>query len=271
MPMEKTWIGCASANFRGGRANGAKPEAIVIHIIVGSLKSAGITFGDPHITPNRSAHYGVGRGGIVHQYVREQDTAFHAGIVDAPTAKLVKERPGRNPNSYTIGIEHEGMPGDPWPQVQFETSAALVAEVATRWDIPFDRHHVLMHREIRASKSCPGSWIDENKLAELIGRAAAVALSAPRPVLPPPDPGFPQRVRIIRPVHVRAGQPSTGAPSVCVLRTGAEVDVASLVRGTEPIQGNPHWCVLADRTGYCWSGATDVFTRVPFPRGGHDA
>src|SRR6185295_3079618 len=106
--MEKTWIGCASANFRSGRGGDGRPHGIVVHVIVGSLDSAGNTFRNPNIVPNRSAHYGVGRDGRVHQYVREEDTAYHAGTVDHPTAAMVLAKPGVNPNQYTIGIEHEG-------------------------------------------------------------------------------------------------------------------------------------------------------------------
>jgi N-acetyl-anhydromuramyl-L-alanine amidase AmpD len=150
MPTE--WIGAAAENFRKGR-HGFEPKAIVIHIIVGSLGSAGITFGDPRSSV--SAHYGVGKSGLVHQFVDEADTAFHAGIVVRPTWKLID--PQVNPNLYTIGIEHEGQPQDLWPYEQYTASASMVREIAARWKIPLDRDHIIMHREIRASKTCPGS------------------------------------------------------------------------------------------------------------------
>jgi N-acetylmuramoyl-L-alanine amidase len=149
--MPTQWIGCAAGNFRKGR-HGFEPTAIVIHIIVGSLGSAGITFGDPRSSV--SAHYGVGKSGLVHQFVNEADTAFHAGIVVRPTWKLID--PQANPNLYTIGIEHEGQPQDIWPDEQYASSATLVREIAARWKIPLDRDHIIMHREIRASKTCPG-------------------------------------------------------------------------------------------------------------------
>ena len=150
MPAE--WVGAAAENFRKGR-HGFEPRAIVVHIIVGSLGSAGLTFHDPRASV--SAHYGVGKSGNVHQFVEETDTAFHAGIVVRPTWRLID--PKVNPNFYTIGIEHEGQPQDVWPDEQYRASAALVREIAGRWKIPLDREHVIMHREIRASKTCPGS------------------------------------------------------------------------------------------------------------------
>jgi N-acetylmuramoyl-L-alanine amidase len=163
--MERQWIGCNPSNFRKGR-HGYAPKAIVIHIIVGSLESAGLTFGDARSSV--SAHYGVGKSGRVHQFVEEPDTAFHAGIVVRPTWRLIEPRV--NPNFYTIGIEHEGQPQDVWPDEQYQASAALVREIGARWQIPLDRDHVIMHREIRASKTCPGS-VDMERLI----REASVA------------------------------------------------------------------------------------------------
>ncbi len=150
--MQCEWIGCAPGNFRSGR-HGFEPKAIVIHIIVGSLESAGLTFRDPRSSV--SAHYGVGKSGLVHRFVEETDTAFHAGTVVRPTWKLLDLHV--NPNYYTIGIEHEGQPQVAWPDEQYSTSAALVREIAGRWKIPLDRDHIIMHREIRASKTCPGT------------------------------------------------------------------------------------------------------------------
>jgi len=159
--MPPQWIGCAAENFHKGR-RGLEPKAIVIHIIVGSLESAGLTFGNARSSV--SAHYGVGKCGRTHQFVQETDTAFHAGTVVRPTWKLLD--PAVNPNLYTVGIEHEGQPQDAWPDDQYRASAALVREIAQRWKFPLDRDHVIMHREIRASKTCPGSADIERLIRE---------------------------------------------------------------------------------------------------------
>jgi N-acetylmuramoyl-L-alanine amidase len=165
--MQREWIGCAADNYRKGR-HGFEPGAIVIHIIVGSLENAGLTFRGPRSAV--SAHYGVGKSGRVHQFVAETDTAFHAGTVVEPTWRLID--PNVNPNLYAVGIEHEGQPQDTCPDEQYQASAALVREVAERWKIALDRDHIIMHREIRASKTCPGA-LDMDRLI----REAA---SAPR-------------------------------------------------------------------------------------------
>jgi len=164
--MQCDWIGAAAENFRKGR-HGLEPKAIVIHIIVGPLESAGLTFRDPRSSV--SAHYGVGKSGSVHQFVQETDTAFHAGIVVRPTWKLID--PAVHPNFYTVGVEHEGQPQDAWPDEQYHASAALVREIAGRWKIPLDRDHIIMHREIRASKTCPGSADIDRIIREAAGSA----------------------------------------------------------------------------------------------------
>ena len=181
--MQQKWIGCASSNFRKGR-HGYEPRVIVIHIVVGSLESAGMTFNDPCSAV--SAHYGVGKTGEIHQFVEESDTTLHAGTVVRPTWRLLGPRV--NPNYYTIGIEHEGLPQDRWPEAQYRASSTLVREIANRWHIPLDRDHVIMHREIRASKSCPGS-VDMDRLLAAANSAPDIAVVGAPPVATErPDP-----------------------------------------------------------------------------------
>ena len=153
-----------SKNFRVGRPPGMTPSAIVIHISDGSLSSADAWFNDP--AAQVSAHYIVAKSGEIHQYVKEQDTAYHAGAPVNPTWTLL--RPGVNPNSYTIGIEHEGKAEDVWPDAQYHASARLVADIAHRWSIPLDANHVVLHREIHGDRSCPGFVFDRTKLLALI-------------------------------------------------------------------------------------------------------
>jgi len=45
--MEKKWIGCAAPNFQAGRSSGHKPEAIVIHIMDGTLAGTDGWFNNP--------------------------------------------------------------------------------------------------------------------------------------------------------------------------------------------------------------------------------
>lgn len=136
--MAVTWIGAHSNNYSAGR-DGKAVQYIVLHWIVGSLTSADKTFSDGR--RKASAHYGIG-GLEVHQYVSEDNTAWHCGNFDF--------------NQRSIGIEHEGGPDLPISDNTYLTSSKLVSEIATRYNIPLDREHIRGHREISATQ-CPGT------------------------------------------------------------------------------------------------------------------
>lgn len=142
-----------SSNFWVGR-KGYRPEAVVIHIMDGTLPGTDSWFANP--ASQVSAHYGIGKSGEVHQYVQENDAAWHAGRVDTPIWKLI--RPNVNPNLYTIGIEHEGKPDEGWTEAMKQSSATLIREICQRWQVPIDRDHVVGHFEIFAKKpNCPAT------------------------------------------------------------------------------------------------------------------
>jgi N-acetylmuramoyl-L-alanine amidase len=243
--MQKTFVGCAAVNFRLGRPSGFQPEAIVIHIGEGSLRSIDMQFNDPNARV--SAHYCVSKAGDIHQYVDEKDTAFHAGTIDQPTWSGLK--PGRapgsfiNPNFYTIGIEHEGFADDRWPDAQLSTSAALVGEIAQRWKIPLDEDHVIRHHQIRFLKSCPGRVI---AIADILGRIPPAA-----PVVPP---GV-ISVKTINNLRLRGGAPSLGAPVVRTIPAQTVVEVSTVSLG-DTVNGNNKW--YSDGGGnFLLAGGTD--------------
>ncbi len=237
--MNSIWIGCPDSNYRRGRPTSFHPEAIVIHIMDGSFAAGESVFSDP--STQRSAHYGISKAGVVHQYVQENDTAFHAGIVVNPTWTLLKR--GVNPNFYTIGIEHEGRPDDVWPSEQLAASAALVGEIAARWSIPLDLDHVIRHHAIRASKTCPGNWVDLAGLLALVPPAAALTPATITTVL------------TMKNVNLRSG-PSTAAAIREVLPGSSTVTVSGFAVGQE-VYGNANWYV-DDKGNFLWAGATNV-------------
>jgi N-acetylmuramoyl-L-alanine amidase len=246
MPLSIKRIGCAAENFRAGRPSNLQVEAIVIHLIDGSQADADAVFLSTALSLKRSAHYSISRSGEIHQYVDEQDTAFHCGIIDRPTwPGLRRGTSGQfvNPNFYTIGIEHEGRPDDEWPDVMYVTSAALMRDIASRFPAlkPFTRRNVVMHREIRASKSCPGHKVD---MARLILEASG------------PAPDDPQAVRARSRVNVRRGRPSTQAPIVRVIPAGELVNVRAQVTG-ESVNGISVWYQNMD-DDFIWAGAVNA-------------
>jgi N-acetylmuramoyl-L-alanine amidase len=243
--MQKTFVGCASVNFRRGRPSGFQPQAIVIHIGEGSLRSIDQQFNDP--VANVSAHYCVSKAGDIHQYVDENDTAFHAGTIDQPAWSGLKpgKTPGSfiNPNFYTIGIEHEGFADDKWPDTQLATSAALVGEIAQRWNISLDEDHVIRHHQIRFLKSCPGNVIT---IANILARVPPAA-----PVLPP---GV-TSVKTINNLRLRGGAPSVAAPVVRTIPAQTIVEVSKVFLG-DTVNGSNKW--YSDGTGnFLWAGGTD--------------
>lgn len=151
-----TWIG--SPNFDTNR----KPiTKIVIHWIVGNLAAADAQFQKP--VPGTSAHYAVEDNNI-HQYVKEEDVAYHAGVYSV--------------NQESIGIEHSAAPDRPASEATYQTSGKLIGEIAKRHNIPLDRQHILKHSEIKATQ-CPGT-IDIDKLIQI----------AKASTLPEPNPGY---------------------------------------------------------------------------------
>jgi len=230
---------CAPGNFRSGRPPGIRPEAIVVHISTGTLASADDWFNDP--AAKVSAHYIVAKSGIIHQYVDENDTAFHAGTVVQPSWTLIK--PKVNPNYYTIGIEHEGGESDIWPDVQIATSAALIGSIASRWNIPLDENHIIPHHAIRATKTCPGSFI---QISDLLKRVPA------RSELPSPV----ASVGVLSNLSLRVGLPSRSARIVGVAKPGEVLAPVAMIEG-EPVEGNALW--YRDASGrYFWAGGTTV-------------
>lgn len=138
--MNITWIGAHPNNYMVGR-NGQTVQGLVLHWIVGTLESADKTFQNPDRIA--SATYGVG-GRAVHQYVREEDTAYGNG--------------NWNSNLTTISIEHEGGPNLPISEETYQTSIKLVAELCQKYSIPLDRQHIKGHKEVsNTPTTCPGT------------------------------------------------------------------------------------------------------------------
>ncbi|MEM7244665.1 MAG: peptidoglycan recognition family protein [Acidobacteriota bacterium] len=240
--MDALWKG--SPNFVAGR-RGYRPEAVVIHVMAGTLVGTDAWFKNPE--SKVSAHYGIGREGQVHQYVKESDTAWHAGrrTSDASWSLL---KPRVNPNLYTIGIEHEGQVDDPWPDAMYESSAKLIQQACLRWDIPIDRKHVIGHREIFSRKSCPGSRASLTRLVKMAGGQAddpeSFNLVRTR-----------GKVTVRRTLNVRQGLPTTRAPKAGRLKEGEELTYVGWTSNGQSVDGNAHWYRNADGD-YLWAGAT---------------
>lgn len=91
-----------------------------------------------------------------------------------------------NPNLITVGIEFEDG-GDPTavnrPGAQYEAGSRLIAAIASRWGIPFDREHVVGHNELFAAKLCPGNLDLDRLIAGARSLAEVDATGTARPLL----------------------------------------------------------------------------------------
>lgn len=152
-------------NYSSGRA-GFKPEAIVIHIAEGTLVGGFSWFNNA--SSQVSSHYMLGKNGAIWQFVKNEDTAWHAGGVNQPNWPLLK--PGVNPNLYTIGIEHEGFTGETFTEAMQKSLVELIHSLCKQYNIPVDRNHIIGHNQINSvSRSrCPGTGVNLDNLVTLV-------------------------------------------------------------------------------------------------------
>ena len=167
-----------SPNYNRGRA-GQTIDRIVIHI-TSSVQSPhlGSWFQNPD--SDASSHYMVDQLGVVRQFVSEADTAWHAG--------------NKAMNRRSIGIEHVAVEqgGVDYPRrngtmqhfdylapsdVEYATSAGLVAHLCRKYNLTPDRTTIIGHSEANPNTThtaCPnGAW-DWDRYMGLVAAAYAV-------------------------------------------------------------------------------------------------
>jgi N-acetylmuramoyl-L-alanine amidase len=179
MPEIK-WVG--SPNYSPGRG-GHKIAVIVNHIMCGTMDGTDSWF--KNRASQVSAHYGIARDGTIHQYVRDEDTAWHAGIVKNPTWPLYSQYAGHI-NQVSIGIEHEGWPGEPLTEVQYQSTLWLHRYLHDKHGILLDRLHIIGHDQLDTvtRRDCPGPKFPWSRLFKdlgaqpLSGRSGGVIIPA---------------------------------------------------------------------------------------------
>jgi AmpD protein len=105
-----------------------------------------------------SAHFFIQRGGQLWQFVSCDDRAWHAGV---------SHYRGRDQcNDDSVGIELEGLEGDPFEPAQYETLTALLAALGRHYPIA----HVAGHEHIAPGrKRDPGDGFDWPALRRGLG------------------------------------------------------------------------------------------------------
>ena len=236
-----------SPNFYPGRKT-YRPITIVIHIMEGTLASTDNWFQSK--VSQVSAHYGVGAKGTIHQYVQEQDSAWHAGRVFAPSWSLIKPAgDGKyiNPNYYTVGIEHEGNEQTDWTDAMYAASSGLIRAISSRWNIPLDRDHVIGHHQIYAIKACPGQKVDLNKLIALASGAPVVAPTGVVPTVLQLG-----TATATTRLNIRSAPDRSQAP-VTTVDPGTTLAFDGYTQQGEAVFGNSKWFYTAANQWF-WSG-----------------
>lgn len=151
--MNILFAGNEFTNFSSRK--GYVPNCIVNHITEGSKESCISWFTSPK-NVNSSAHFLVARDGKVFQFVKIEDMAWGNGL------NITK-----NPNLYTVSIEHEGIYKNTHGKLSEEQLIAsiLLHEYIIKYienifgqKFNIDRKHIIGHCDIDPIRKpfCPG-------------------------------------------------------------------------------------------------------------------
>lgn len=171
--------------FHVGRKNGGVIDTIVIHFCSDVVAHPDNPFDVDSViriftTTKTSAHYLIDREGKIYRLVRDEDTAYHAGIGFWHGRTLL--------NPYSIGIELLGIGSGEemrkiigmgkadydkipsanlgYTEKQYASLNALIADLESRYPkIAHDRKHIIGHDEYAPSRKVdPGIKFDWSKL-----------------------------------------------------------------------------------------------------------
>lgn len=120
----------ASPNFTPGNGK-FNPIGFVIHGTLGNYEGAVDWLCTPASkrvpVSYSSAHVVFAKDGRQVQLVKNEDIAWHAGVVSNPTSDFKKMIPaGANPNSYYLGIENEWLGNELLTDKQYENIVAYI-------------------------------------------------------------------------------------------------------------------------------------------------
>ena len=148
MIIEKQLLSINFTKYRDGH----KPEAICEHITDGTAQSVISWFNS--LQSQVSAHYLITKDLRIIQFVEDEDQSWGAGLSVNPSAGLVLEKEGVNPNRYLINIEHESI-GEDITEEQYKLSAELHKFLSKKWNIPLTSKYLIRYNKIRQNKECP--------------------------------------------------------------------------------------------------------------------
>ena len=177
--------------------------AIVNHVMIGTLQSTTDWFQNKNQPENQlvSSNYGIGKGGEIVRYVKDEDGAHANGIIRNPNTGVVPwinwaATNHVNPNDMTISIEWEGThhngksgqvdfegkkldvdyvrgslnDGDYWvpTEAQYQAGLALIRYLCAEHNISRDRVHICRHSDVDSVTKwfCPGAGFPMQRLID---------------------------------------------------------------------------------------------------------
>lgn len=150
--------------------DGHKPSLIVIHGDAGKSDLGTISWlANP--ASKVSYHFLIGRDGVVYQFVKESENAWHAGL-----STFHGEEIGKSVNKISIGVAfaNNGLGSELYTQAQYKAGGELVADICRRNGIPF--HRVRSHAEVSPGrKSDPWRHFEWDAFYLAFGRSCRAA------------------------------------------------------------------------------------------------
>lgn len=149
------WVGMTREHYQAGRSQAIR--ALVVHSTAGSFPGdlKWLRKGGDEKRPV-SCHYYIDKTGVISQLVRDEDTAWHAGISRWPIDG--QEVSGLNACSLGIELENRNDGRDPYPAAQVASLIALSRLLVTRYAIP--RSQFVRHLEISPGRKTDPAGLD---------------------------------------------------------------------------------------------------------------
>jgi N-acetylmuramoyl-L-alanine amidase len=154
---------------RSWRVSGATINGVVMHCTTGgpnwasTLQAVFNWFDYPDASA--SAHIVIDRDGTIYECVPDEYAAWHAGIVDKSIPAWIPA--SQNPNSWTLGVELLGNPGD-YTEAQYESAVWWIRQNSEEWGFPVT--NICAHSDLYSQRSDPGP----EAMAEIRRRLATV-------------------------------------------------------------------------------------------------
>lgn len=249
---ERVWIG--SPNYRKGR-NGQAIAGWVIHWMAGTLAGTDSIF--QNRARNTSAHSGF-EDNRIHDYVKKEDTAFHAG--------------NWNINLTTLGYEVSAEPGRVPSDASYENLCQEIARDSRQFNLPITEARIRFHYQIVATR-CNENIVKARiieRANQILAEGATPPVVAPAPIpAPPAVPKTGTATVKVDSLMVRSA-PNTNAALAGsqVLKKGQSFQYTQAVQG-QAVNGVSTW-LQSTRGNYVWAGGTDYATTpsVSAPKAG---